>query len=125
MFTLDRELTTERLPELRVDMLGLEFRLVVIERLGEELRVEILGALLRLDVLGATDWLGLRVTTERDCDLEAAAGRLLLLLELPLFRELLAAKTGSTESAKMKTEKVKMKKVIPAFRDSTILNFDL
>ena len=84
--------------ELRVDTLGLELRLDVIDRLGVELRVDILGMLLRVDVLGATDRLGVRETAEREGAREAAALRLLL-LEFLLCRELLAAKTGSPNKA--------------------------
>ena len=83
--------------ELRLDILGLELRLdvIILERLGVELRVEILGALLRLGALGVLDRLTLLGLDLRDDDLEAATLRLLLLLELPLFRELLAAQIGS------------------------------
>ena len=99
---LGRELMDERLLELRLDILGLELRLDVtdLERLGVELRVETLGALLRvgdLDILGR---LTLLVVDLRDCELEAAALR--LLLELLLFRELRDAKTGSTVKVKIK-----------------------
>ncbi|MBN2312860.1 MAG: hypothetical protein JXM79_02955 [Sedimentisphaerales bacterium] len=76
-------------PELRTEIFGLVLRLEMIDRLGVELRV---------GVLGATDWLGLRVTVLRDDEREAAALRLLL-LELLLCRELLAAKTGPINNA--------------------------
>lgn len=75
---------------LRFEILGLELRLDVIDRLGVEFRVDILG----IDVLGATVRLGLRVTALRDGELGVAVLRLLLLERL-LFRELLAAKAGS------------------------------
>jgi len=100
----DRRVLTdprERLEEVRdreiVVRLGV-LRLDVIDRFGVELRVDALGALLRVDVLGATDRLGLRVAALRDVEREAAALRLLL-LELLLCRELLAAKTGPTNNA--------------------------
>ena len=119
--------------ELRLDILGLgvlllELRLEVIEleRLGEELRDEILGALLRLGARDAVERLGvlrlaplereLLMLEERDGELEAGALR--LLLELLLLRELLDAQTGSTERAKIKMERAKIKEVIPVCRDS-------
>ena len=112
--------------ELRLDILGLELRLdvIVLERLGVEFRVEALGALLRLEDLGGLDRLTLLVFDLRDDELEAAVVRLLLLLELPLFRELLAAKTGSEANTKIEMQKAKIKEVIPACRDSTILIFN-
>jgi hypothetical protein len=126
----------------RLGVLLLELRLDVIdlERLGEELRVDVLGDDLRvelrlgLDALGALDRvelldldeLGRAVLEVRDCGLEAAALRLLLLLlELLLFRELLDAQTGSAANANIRMQKVNNKKVIPACRDSTILIVDL
>lgn len=121
-------LVVDRLLILRLEIFGLE--VIELERLGEVFRVEILGALLRL---GALDMLGRLIVLrfapiigleERDGDLGAGALRLLL-LELLLFRELLAAHTGSTESVKIKMEKAKMKEVIPVRRDSTILIFDI
>ena len=126
----------------RLGVLRLELRLdeIDLERLGEELRVDVLEDDLRvelrlgldaLDVLDRFEVLGLdelgrAVLEARDCDLEAAALRLLLLLlELPLFRELLDAQTGSVTNAKMSMHKAKNKEVIPACRDSTILIVDL
>jgi hypothetical protein len=95
--------------ELRTEILGLELRLEVIDldRLVEALRVDRLEVLLRLDDLGATDRLGLRVTVLRDVEREAAALRLRL-LELLLFRELLAAITGPTnKKSKQMMEKTR------------------
>lgn|GEM_PF-5209644 len=115
-----------RLGVLRLDIVLLELRLdgrplaTDLERLGAERRIDALGALLRLETPGA-DRLGLL-----DRELDRAAVRLvLLLLELPLFRELLDAKTDSAESAKTKMEKAKIKEAIPARRDSAVLIFDL
>lgn len=128
-----RGLEIVRLGVLRLDVIDLE-------RLGEELRVDVLGDDLRvelrlgLDALGALDRvelldldeLGRAVLEVRDCGLEAAALRLLLLLlELLLFRELLDAQTGSAANANIRMQKVNNKKVIPACRDSTILIVDL
>jgi len=124
--------------EFRLDILLLEFLLdaIELERLVVELRVDVLGVLLRVEILGALDRLGvlvvrfdefeLLVPEVRDRELELAALRLLLLPlpELPLFRELLAAKTGSIVNAKMKTQNAKINEVIPARRDSSILIFD-
>jgi hypothetical protein len=95
--------------ELRTEMFGLELRLEVIDldRLGEERRVDRLEVLLRLDVLDEMERLGLRVTALRDDEREAAALRLLL-LELLLFRELLAAITGPTnKKSKQMMEKTR------------------
>jgi hypothetical protein len=95
--------------ELRVDTLGAMLRLAVdrldtlllelrlgatdLERRGAELRVDALGTLLRLAALR----LGLL-----DRELELAAARLLLLLlELPLLRELLAPRTGAMANARI------------------------
>ena len=106
----------------RLGVLLLDRLLLVtdLDRLGVELRVDALGALLRLETLGA-DRLGLL-----DRELERAAARLLLLLpELPLFRELLAPKTGSMATARIKRHKAKTKEGIPARRDSTVLIFDI
>jgi hypothetical protein len=141
---LDWELEIDRLLELRLEILLLGILLLVelrleipdrelrldeieLERLGEELRVEILELLLRLGALDAVDRLGmlrlaplereLLMLEERDAELDAAVvRRLLLLLELLLFRELLDAQTGSKESAKIKMENTKKKEVVRLWR---------
>lgn len=82
---------------------------------------------LGLDTLGVMDRLGLGAAEEERLvrGLEAVAVRLLL-LELPLFRELLAAQTGSTENAKIKRQNPKIiKNVVSLSRESEILIFDL
>ena len=74
--------------------------MIDLEGLGVELRVDILGALLRFGAFDVLDRLTLLGLDLRDDELVAAALRLLLLLELPFFRELLAAQIGSVTHPK-------------------------
>jgi hypothetical protein len=84
---------------------------IELDRLEIEGRVEILGALERLGVLIARlDMLELLGLDARDRELEIAALRLLLLLllELPLLRELLPARTGpAKKTIKQRIERIR------------------
>ena len=119
-FDVGERETVVRLGVLGLDGIDLEKLGTVLETLGEGLRIDDLGGAtgvalrLGLETLGVVDRMGL-----------GAAAVRLPLVEFPLFRELLAAQTGSTESAKIKMENAKMNEVIPARQDSTILIFDI
>ena len=82
---------------------------------------------LGLDALGVMDRLGLEAAcVERLIGGLGAAAVRLSLLEFPLFRELLAAQTGSTKNAKIQMQNPKIiKKVVPLCREFKILIFDL
>lgn len=119
----DRRLLEE--PLKLEDVRGLEIVRLGVLRLELRLGLDALDVLDRFEVLDLDEF-GRAVLEARDCDLEDAALRLLLLLlELLLFRELLDAQTGSAINANIRMQKAKMKEVIPACRDSTILIVDL